>query len=420
MSSEFGSAALERVLRGVRRWGARGRLVYDFLLNHADHRRGRAGPFRPAYAIYELTYACNLDCSYCDDGAGNSYPRQVGRARPLSLPAALELLRRLRRHVPSIYLCGGEPTVHRHFLELLREVDRLGFCPVIVNTNGLRLPELHARDPALFRRIDVLVLSLDATDADALDGLFRGRRGDGRRALAALEHALAWAPRASCTIAVNCVITPDTVGHAREVAALCRHRGISFNPVPANRGAGLLGDLSGTPGYAALIEEILRPHGPPGLGPRAVYETLLRFRPFECHPSLRLHITPDGRVPWPCQSDRRHAPAILDYPSIPELLRAADVRFASRGHGRRCAGPCYLAQNASTELYLERPWTVLAEVVPALVLRGRDRSRGVQAGRAEVAIGRSSASAGMPTSGRRSLPVVGPRYGTVDTKPYSS
>jgi MoaA/NifB/PqqE/SkfB family radical SAM enzyme len=336
-----------------------------FVRNQLRHRLTGSDWLRPVYAIYELTWACNLDCSYCDDGAGHSYPRQVGRARPAPLAEVKRILARLRRDVPGLYLTGGEPTVHPHFLEIMREVHDLGFAPVILNTNGLRLPLLLEREPDLLERVDVLVFSLDSTDARVLDRLFQSRPGDGRRTLEALERCLLAARGTGCTVAVNCVITRDTVDDARAVAALCRERGIPFMPVPANRGKGLLVPLDD---LGRLADE-LATQGPPPLGSPDVVDVLLRLGRFECHPSLRLHVTPDGRIPWPCQSDQRFALRILDYPSIRALLGAAEARFSVEKQGQACGSPCYLAQNVSTDVYLRRPLSMVTNVAGEFLLR---------------------------------------------------
>lgn len=314
---------------------------------------------QPVYAIYELTWACNLDCTYCDDGAGRSYPHVAREVRPLPLDDAKRMLERVRRDVPAIYITGGEPTVHPSFLELMAVIDHLGFAPVIVNTNGLRLASLLQRDPDLMRRIDILVFSLDALDPLVLDRL-SGRPGSGHQILAAFEVAREYAVRAGTTLAVNCVITHDTVAHARAVAQRCRELRIAFMPVPANRGKGLLVPLSDNAQFRSLAEELCGPDAPGVIGPPEVNTILMGLERFECHPAVRIHITPDGRVPWPCQSDARFALPILEFPSLRELLDASEARFSIERQGQACGSPCYLAQNVSTHLYVKRPFATAA------------------------------------------------------------
>ena len=167
----------------------------------------------------------------------------------------------------------------------------------------------------------------------------------------AREHAA----RAGTTLAVNCVITHDTVAHARAVARRCRELGIAFMPVPANRGKGLLVPLSDNAEFRSLADEICGPDAPGVIGPSEVNAILMGLQPFECHPAARIHITPDGRVPWPCQSDARFALPILEFPSLRALLDASEARFSIERQGQTCGSPCYLAQNVSTHLYVKRP-----------------------------------------------------------------
>ncbi len=356
--------------RGLRRAGAMVRQAELFARNQLRHAVLGSDRLHPLYAIYELTWACNLDCTYCDDGAGRSYPRVAREARPLSLGDARRMLERVRREVPAIYVTGGEPTVHPHFLELIAAIHGLGFAPVVVNTNGLRLASLLRRDPELLRRIDVLVFSLDALDPAVLDRL-SGRAGRGAQILAAFELARAHAARTGTTLAVNCVVTRETVEHARAVARRCRELGLPFMPVPANRGKGLLAPLAGDAGFRSLAEELRGPGAPGSLGPPRINAILMGLERFECHPAVRIHITPDGRVPWPCQSDARFALPILGFPSLGALLEAAEARFSIERQGQACGSPCYLAQNVSTDLYVNHPFATAARTARDMWWRPR-------------------------------------------------
>jgi pyruvate-formate lyase-activating enzyme len=325
--------------------------------------------FRPVYAIYELTYACNLNCSYCDDGTGSTYRQRAAGAHPLPLGDILRLLRRLRREVPGIYLSGGEPTVHPDFIEILREVDRLGFLPVMLSTNGLRLPAILEQDPELFQRVDLLFLSLDSRRPRTLGRLFRSSPREGMGVLEAFELCLDVAVPSGCSLVVCCVVTRDTIADAAEVARLCRERDILFAPVPVNRGKGLRESFAASTEYKALVAEILGPNGPRLVGDSEIFRLLMQFLPFQCHPTVRIHVTPEGCIPWPCQSDARFALPLLDYASVSSLLRAAEARYSVEQQGERCGSACYLAQNVSTHLYATRPLALTRNVVVDFILR---------------------------------------------------
>ena len=324
---------------------------------------------RPVYAIYEMTYACNMNCTYCDDGTGNSYPDQIGKSRPLELADAKRMLGFLRRELPAIYLFGGEPTIHPDFLSILAEIDRLGFYPVLMNTNGLMLPRLLERDPDMFRRIDILIISMDSTDPNVLDRLYRSKKGDGQRVIDVIKAYKKTIKGSGCKVVINCVITEETIDDAMKVMNFCIDEDIAFAPVPANRGKGLMHRFQEIREYGALVDRMLSAEGPRLFGSRKVFQILMRFKSFECHPALRLHITPDGMIPWPCQSDQRFKLTVFDYESLDALLLDAEKRHSVQGHGRRCKSPCYLVQNVSTHVYLKNPLTLTASAVSDLLIK---------------------------------------------------
>ena len=339
-------------------------------LNHIKHRILKTDLLHPVYAMYEMTYACNLRCTYCDDGAGRAYPGRAHDTRLMKIEDVVRMLERLRREVAGIYLCGGEPTVHPQFVEILREVDRLGFRPVMLNTNGLRIPELLIEHPDLFRLLDILVFSLDSLNPDKLDRMLGSRLGMGQRILDALDKCLEKGKHdPGCTIIINSVVTKENVDDVREVAKFCTNQGVPFTVVPANRGMGLMDPLLGLPGYDAMIDVVHSAKGPPKVGPRRLYDMLLRQHQFECHPALRLHVTPEGKIPWPCQSDEQFALSILEYPSISALMSVAEDRLSIQQKGLCCGSTCYLAHNVSTDFYVSHPFLSAAYAFRDFILR---------------------------------------------------
>lgn len=360
------SRALDKAVRFIQTWSQHASINAGNFWKHIVYGRDR---LRPVYAIYEMTYACNMDCTYCDDGTGNSYPRRTEKARPLTLDGVKSMLRFLRRELPSLYLCGGEPTIHPDFLPILSEIDRLGFYPVLLNTNGLMLPKLLERDPQLFRRIDILIISLDSTNPITLDRLYRSRTGDGQRVIDVIKKYKKPMKDSGCKLVVNCVVTEDTINDAMEVIKFCREEAIMLAPVPANRGMGLMHCFQDIGGYGSLVDKLLSSKGARLFGNMKVYEILMRFKNFECHPALRMHITPDGMVPWPCQSDQRFRLPILGYESLSALYGDAEKRFPVQGHGQRCKSRCYLVQNVSTHVYLNNPLMLTISAVRDLLLK---------------------------------------------------
>lgn len=134
----------------------------------------------PLHIEFEITGRCQLNCSYCS-------------AAPLGQPdvpmrRALSLLDEMRQiGVISLLLSGGEPTLHRDFLEIVSAACRSVNQPV-VNTNGIRLSrfsfceKLHEVAPSA-----MVAISLDSADA-VINDLERGAGGE--HAIAAIENCI--------------------------------------------------------------------------------------------------------------------------------------------------------------------------------------------------------------------------------------
>jgi MoaA/NifB/PqqE/SkfB family radical SAM enzyme len=108
----------------------------------------------------EVTTACNLDCVMCVRRAWHEPPGVM----PLASFALLMLQVQALPAPPTIHLSGyGEPTLHPHFLELVRLAKGTG-AHVEVTTNGTRL---DADTLAALRDLDLdrLVVSLDGASA---------------------------------------------------------------------------------------------------------------------------------------------------------------------------------------------------------------------------------------------------------------
>lgn len=85
------------------------------------------------YAWINLTAACNNRCVYCYNAGNNDSDIEISVFLRI-----IELLRDLNLH--DVILIGGEPTMHREFLELLGICSSNGIRPLIV-TNGSRFAD---------------------------------------------------------------------------------------------------------------------------------------------------------------------------------------------------------------------------------------------------------------------------------------
>jgi radical SAM protein with 4Fe4S-binding SPASM domain len=86
-------------------------------------------PATPTTYTLELTSRCNSACAGC----GNVFDRALGE---MAFDRWRSILIQLRPHIVNLRLTGGEPTLYRHFPELVRFIDSLG-VPFVVFSNGL-------------------------------------------------------------------------------------------------------------------------------------------------------------------------------------------------------------------------------------------------------------------------------------------
>jgi uncharacterized radical SAM superfamily Fe-S cluster-containing enzyme len=120
--------------------------------------------------ILEITNRCNMACPIC----------LVGKRDDSDLPIETirEIVDRLvasEGRVNMLTLSGGEPTVHRRFLDVVDEVLRPEIGIVSVSTNGVALAKDDDLIRALRDRGVVIALQLDGFEAATYDAL----RGDG-------------------------------------------------------------------------------------------------------------------------------------------------------------------------------------------------------------------------------------------------
>ena len=100
----------------------------------------------PIMLTWQLTKDCNLACLHCctDSAPGRAMPGELDRAQ------ALELVRQISQaDVPYVMLCGGEPTIVPHFLEVAEILGKAGVY-LKIETNGQKF------DEALGRRLSAL------------------------------------------------------------------------------------------------------------------------------------------------------------------------------------------------------------------------------------------------------------------------
>ena len=180
-------------------------------------------------AIVEINSACNLACPVCFADAEDMH----GGHLPLeTIERMLDALVESEGEPDLVQLSGGEPTLHPRFFEILDAVKRRPIRHVMINTNGVRIPQ----DPAFVERLAgyaprlEVYLQFDSLDDEALVNLRGARLSRIRRAaLEALERVgLSTTLVAVVKRGVNDGDIAAIVEHALEWSCV---RGVTFQPV---------------------------------------------------------------------------------------------------------------------------------------------------------------------------------------------
>jgi len=155
----------------------------------------------------ETTYRCNAGCSFCLLRG----TRLHQKGEELSVAEIDALARDVRRVVAGFYITGGEPFVRKDAVEIVEAVKKHGLkCGV--NTNGALLTEakiLGLRDAGL----DYLIVSINGS-AEAHNNI-AGYPHAYQKATEAVQLVRDRAP--AIRVALNCVITPQTLHSAESV-----------------------------------------------------------------------------------------------------------------------------------------------------------------------------------------------------------
>ncbi len=170
---------------------------------------------RIRYLRISVTDRCNYRCAYC-------MPEELGDQlvfEPRAAVLTFEEITRLVRvfaglGVRKIRLTGGEPTVRKGIVDLVRQVANVGGIEqVVMTSNGHLLDQLAA--PLAEAGLSSVNVSLDSLDPARFAKLTS--RGDLARVVAGIEAARA----AGLAVKLNTVALAGEGGNADEVAALC-------------------------------------------------------------------------------------------------------------------------------------------------------------------------------------------------------
>ncbi len=183
----------------------------------------------PFLIVWNFTNLCNFRCKHCYQTAGRPLPDELSLEEKLEVVAQLD-----RAGVAAIALSGGEPTIHPHFLPVIREISRRGMYPAVA-TNGWVFADKEKLLEAKRAGLRYVEVSVDSANPRKHDE-FRGVEGAWERAIKALQNAAELGISHALAMTVtrfNYEEVPEVIDLADELGL---QRIVFFNFIPVGRG----------------------------------------------------------------------------------------------------------------------------------------------------------------------------------------
>jgi molybdenum cofactor biosynthesis enzyme MoaA len=162
-----------------------------------------------------LGYDCNLACDYC-----TITPEMRRRALTSEQVLAAMTTGRARGY-DTVAFTGGEPTIRRDLIGLVKAARRLGFIDVKVQTNGLVLGQADNARRLREAGVDRVHLSIHTHEAEAYEALVRSP-GSYPAMVAGLERVVA----SGVAVVADVILKRDTVGRLEGAIAWLWDRGV--------------------------------------------------------------------------------------------------------------------------------------------------------------------------------------------------
>lgn len=177
----------------------------------------------PVYASMELTFTCNMACTFCYNpvqrpGQNRARPAPIASRDPLSFEEIVAVLDELKAMgVLYLTLTGGEAMVHPRFWEIAEEAKKRTFA-LRIFSNGLLIDQAVADRLAALRPhcLEISIHGADDATAEALNKV----PGSHTRLL----QALALLKERELMVYLKCVVTKLTENQLPQI----REIGLSF------------------------------------------------------------------------------------------------------------------------------------------------------------------------------------------------
>jgi MoaA/NifB/PqqE/SkfB family radical SAM enzyme len=204
-----------------------------------------------------------------------------------------------------------------------------------------------------------LIVSLDALAADPTNALSKP---------AALPKVMenlmmAKAHMGASRVTISTVIEEWNIGEVERLLDWCGEQGFVFAAQSAQMEKMPNLALLKSAKYQALVDKIIerRRNGKQAInGTPKTIDTLLRFRDFQCYPTMFPRVYPNGDVFYPCEPLRKVAGNLLRDGSLAKIFAAGKKKY---GDIPPCQGICYLFGNVLSHYYVNDFWGLAGDFI---------------------------------------------------------
>ncbi|WP_099210057.1 radical SAM/SPASM domain-containing protein [Thermococcus henrietii] len=184
-----------------------------------------AGPF---LIVWNFTNMCNFRCQHCYQRADKPLASELSLKEKLMLVDQLD-----KAGVAAVAISGGEPTIHPHFLRIVRELSSRGIHTSVA-TNGWMFAKKEELEKAIKAGIKYVEVSVDSAKPEKHDR-FRGIPGAWEHAVKALENAV----ELGLSHGMATIMDKETYQEIDDILDLAESIGVRrvifFNLVPTGR-----------------------------------------------------------------------------------------------------------------------------------------------------------------------------------------
>jgi len=189
--------------------------------------------YTPFVIVWNFTNACNLKCKHCYQSASTPLPTE------LSYEEKMRILRELdEMGIPLIALSGGEPAIHPHFIDVIREGAKRGIY-MAVATNGIPFSNMEFAERAVKAGLRYAEVSIDSIDPLKHDE-FRGVKGAWDLAIQGIRNLV----KLGISVGIATTLTKLNYKEIRDIVKLGEELGVTrvvfFNFIPTGRGKDIM------------------------------------------------------------------------------------------------------------------------------------------------------------------------------------